>query len=292
LRCGTVAGLDETLLRQLYATPPPDFVAARNEVVKSLRRDKRRDDATALAALRRPGWEDWSLNAVAMSDGEVVEGFAAAAADVRDAQAAAIEGRDGPDIRTALRDLRERSAELVRLAEAALEGAGRHAAAGGINARLSQVATNDVAVEQLRAGILGSGDTAPRDLFGDLEPSAPAPGRKTAAAPSGKARKRPAKDDEPPAAERDAAEERRERVEQQRRKEALVEANRQHAAAVKARHRAESEVAKAEAAADRARTALTAAEDALATARADLDAAVAAADDAERDVEAARGALA
>ena len=102
----TLRDLDETLLRQLYATPPPEFVAARNELVKALRRDKRRDEATAVAALRRPGWDDWALNAVAASDADVVAGFADAAADVRAAQAAAIEGRDGPDIRVALRDLR------------------------------------------------------------------------------------------------------------------------------------------------------------------------------------------
>ena len=72
----TVGALDETLLRDLYATPPPDFVATRNDLVKGLRREKRRDDATALAALRRPGWDDWALNAVAASDAAVVAGFA------------------------------------------------------------------------------------------------------------------------------------------------------------------------------------------------------------------------
>lgn len=199
---------------------------------------------------------------------------------MRDAQAAAIEGRDGPDIRTALRDLRERSAELVRLAEAALAGAGRQPAAGEINARLSQVATNDVAVEQLRAGILGSGDTAPKDLFGGIEPAAPAP--RKAAKPATPKKAAPAKE---PAAKQDAA---AERAEQQRRKEALVEANRRHAAAVKARHRAEAEVAKAETAVERARAALASAEETLAAAQAELASAVAAAGEAERDVDAAR----
>ena len=154
---------NETLLRDLFATPPPDFVAARNEVVKALRKDKARDDATVVAALRPPGWDDWSLNTVATSDPDVVAGFIDAAAQVRDVQAAAIEGRDGPDIRTALRDLRDRSADLVRLADTALAGAGRQAVAGEINARLSQVAASDVAGAQLIAGILGSGHAAPNE---------------------------------------------------------------------------------------------------------------------------------
>ncbi len=292
----TVAGLDESLLRDLYATPPPDFVATRNDLVKGLRREKRRDEATALAALRRPGWDDWALNAVAGSDADVVTGFADAAADVREAQAAAIEGREGPDIRAALSALRERSAELVRRAEAALSGVGRQAAAGEINARLSQVATNDVAIAQLLAGILGSGDTAPKDLFGGLEPAAgtaraqPAAKRSAPAKPAQKAA--PTKQKEEAAAPpSDAAAERAARAALARRKEALVEANREHRAAVKARQRAEAEVDKAEAEADRARAALATAEEALATARTDADAAAAAADAAERVVDGARAAL-
>ncbi|HEU4841609.1 MAG TPA: hypothetical protein VFT09_09210 [Ilumatobacteraceae bacterium] len=277
------------MLRDLYATPPPDFVATRNDLVKGLRKDKRRDEATALAALRRPGWDDWALNAVAASDAAVVEGFAAAAADVREAQSAAIEGRDGPDIRGALKDLREHSAALVRRAEDALGEAGRQPVTGEINARLTQVATNDVAVAQLLAGILGSGDTAPKDLFGGLEPGdrAARPPR-----PAKQPAKRAAAKAAPPSAPApDPAAERAARAEQERRKEALAEANREHRAAVKARQRADAEVAKADAAVERARAALAAADEARAAVVADRDDAIAAADAAEAAVEAARAAL-
>jgi len=288
------------MLRELYATPPPDFVATRNDLVKGLRREKRRDDATAVAALRRPGWDDWALNAVAASDPDVVAGFAAAAAEVREAQSAAIEGRDGPDIRGALKDLRERSAELVRLADAALGGVGRQPLAGEINTRLSQVATNDVAVEQLLVGILGSGDTAPRDLFGGLEPA----DRPAARATKGAAAKRTAKakadatatgaaERGPTAADaaRDAAAERAARAEQARRKEALAAANREHRAAVAARQRAEAEVAKAAAAVDKARAALATAEEALASAEQERDDAQAAEGAASAAADEARAAL-
>ena len=37
--------VDEATLRRLYATVPTEFVAARNEVVKELRRAKERDEA-------------------------------------------------------------------------------------------------------------------------------------------------------------------------------------------------------------------------------------------------------
>jgi hypothetical protein len=277
--------LDESLLRQLYATPPPEFVAARNEAVKALRREKRRDEATAVASLRRPGWDDWALNSVATSDEHVVAGFADAAADVRAAQAAAIEGRDGPDIRVALRELRDRSAELVRGAETALAGVGREPGAGELNARLTQVATSDVAVAQLRAGVLGSGDAAPDDLFADLRPAPAAarrsPARKAAASSPAPARKEagsPPRDDP-------------DRAELARRKQALVEANRTHAAAVKARHRAAGEVDKAMTAVERARAALSVAETALDAARTELEQSTATEQEAEAAVEAARAEL-
>ena len=188
-RGGTVAGLNETLLRELFATPPPDFVAARNEVVKALRKDKARDDATAVAALRRPGWDEWALNAVATSDPAVVAGFIEAAAQVRDAQAAAIEGREGPDIRSALRDLRDRSADLVRLADGALAGAGRQAAAGEINARLSKVAASDVAPPSWSPGSSVPAMPAPNELFADLQPGR-RPARKPTTATKPRSRRR------------------------------------------------------------------------------------------------------
>ena len=292
-RGGTVAGLNETLLRELFATAPPDFVAARNEVVKALRKDKARDDATAVAALRRPGWDEWALNAVATSDPGVVAGFVDAAAQVRDAQAAAIEGRDGPDIRTALRDLRDRSADLVRLADQALAGAGRQAAPGEINARLSKVAASDVAGAQLIAGILGSGDAAPNELFADLQPapSRPKPTTPATAATPTKAKAKAKASDAATETRPSAAEERAARAEAAGRKEALVEANRAHAAAVKSRHRAEAARDKATTALERAQAALAEAESGAAGAQRELEAAVAAEEAAGAAVDDARAAV-
>lgn len=281
--------MDTDVLRQLYATPPPEFVAARNDLVKSWRKEQRRDDATALAALRRPGWDDWALNAVAGSDADVVAGFAAAAAAVREAQSAAIEGRDGPDIRTALRDLRDRSAELVRLAETALGGVGRQSGPGEINSRLSQLATNDVAVAQLLAGILGSGDTAPQDLFGGLEPAAsptkPAP--RAGKQPKRKKAQEATEEAAPPDESAAVAA----RAEQQRRKDDLAVANRDHRATVADRKRAAAAVDKAEGVVEQARRALADAEAEMAGARETLEAATTAEEQADAAVDAARAAL-
>ena len=167
---GTVQDLDDTLLRALFASPPSEFVAARNELAKQLRRDKRREEATAVAALRRPGWDDWALNVTAVEQGADVASFADAASAVRAAQAAAIEGRDGPDVRTTLHDLRTATTVLVRHATAVLRRVGRQAGAGELAGRLAEVAASEPAVDQLRVGVLGAGGDAPAELFAGLEP--------------------------------------------------------------------------------------------------------------------------
>ena len=178
-----------------------------------------------LAALRRPGWDDWALNVVATEHAPTVDAFTGAARDVREAQAAAIEGRDGPDVREAMNSLRERSAELIGLATDVLGRQGRQPGPGELNARLTEVAGSETAAAQLRAAILGSGDAAPDDVFAGLEPAS-APAR----------RPTPAKRQQDDAAE-------------QRRLAAIAAATEKHDAAMAALEQAE----KALAAAPRAR---------------------------------------
>ena len=119
---GTV---DIDLVRELLATPPAEFVAARNRAVKQLRADGRKDAAELVKSLRRLGLPDWAFNVVAGEHGDDVARFVAAADEVRRAQAAAIEGRDGPDVRTTLRELRERTTQLVARARDVVGRAGQ-----------------------------------------------------------------------------------------------------------------------------------------------------------------------
>jgi hypothetical protein len=163
-------------LGELFATPPPEFVAARNALAKRLRAEKRRDEAGAVAKLRRPSWIDWALNAVAASQPAVVGDFADAAEVLREAQAASIEGRDGPDLRGALRALRDATTALARQAGRELSGAGRDPETAELTARLGEIAGLEAAVEQLRGGVLGSADPGEEELFAGLTP-APSPAR-------------------------------------------------------------------------------------------------------------------
>jgi hypothetical protein len=166
-------------LRQLYTTPPAQFVASRNQLVKERKAAKDKDGAAALGKLRKPSLADWALNVVAADHADDVAAFLSAAGDVRDAQAAAIEGRDGPDIREALRDLRDHSGQVLAHAQGVLAGAGRDAAgeAGTVAGRLTEISANDEASAQLGAGVLGSAGVGVVELFGDLEPARPSPRR-------------------------------------------------------------------------------------------------------------------
>ncbi|HEX8105745.1 MAG TPA: hypothetical protein VF533_24225, partial [Solirubrobacteraceae bacterium] len=48
----------------LFALPLEEFVPARDALAKALRAEKRREDAKAVAALRRPSLGAWAVNQV------------------------------------------------------------------------------------------------------------------------------------------------------------------------------------------------------------------------------------
>jgi hypothetical protein len=179
--------IDAAELQRLYTVPPEEFVAARNATVKELRAAKDREAAAAVAQLRRPTPADWALNLVAAEHPEVVGAALDAAATVRRAQAAALEGRDGGDVRGALQDLRQQNQHLFTLAEKALARSGRPVGPQlpAITARLAEVAASDVAAEQLRAGHLGSAEVGTVDPFAGLAPAAHSPEKAAKASQAG-----------------------------------------------------------------------------------------------------------
>jgi hypothetical protein len=248
--------IDVSTLRELYTTPPAQFVAARTRLVKERRAAKEREAATALGKLRKPALVDWALNVVAAEHGKDVAAFLDAAGAVREAQAAAIEGRTGPDVRGALRDLRDHSGQVLGLAQEVLSGAGRDAAAetGSVAGRLTEISASSDASAQLAASVLGSAVIVPRDLFS-----------------------------EPPKARSKAAPAKRTSEERQRKRE-IAEASKARDAAARAADRAS-------AAADKAAAAVRNVERQLDKARETLDAAERERDDAARRLEEADDAL-
>lgn len=98
----TIEGVDE-----LFAGSLEEFIAARDVLVKALKAEKRKEDAAAVKALRKPSAAAYAINQVARSAGADVDALLAAGAAVRDAQAKAMQGRDDGALRTTTREWRE-----------------------------------------------------------------------------------------------------------------------------------------------------------------------------------------
>jgi hypothetical protein len=263
--------VDLAVLRRLYTGPPEEFVAARTATVKELRAAGDRPTAAEVAKLRRPSIQDWALNSVAAEHADAMGAALDAAARMRDAQAAAVEGRGPSDVRSAVAELREHSQRVVSLAADAVSRTGRAAGSllGTLAARLAEVAANPAAAEQLRNGHLGSEAVEAVDLFAGLA-APPRRARKADPAPpapeSSKSRSRSKPATEEPA---EAAGERELRVDARTRRRL----ERAVAAARKAQSAADAALGKAEARQASAEQAVTAAEAALDDARARLAAA-------------------
>src|SRR4051812_28449154 len=96
---------------ELYALAPGEFVAARNALVKQLKRDRRTEDAAGVAALRRPTPADHAVNAAVRADPDVATAWASAVLALDDEQGAAIAGTPN-HLREATTALRAATARL------------------------------------------------------------------------------------------------------------------------------------------------------------------------------------
>jgi hypothetical protein len=239
------------------ATPPPEFVAARNALAKQLRAEKDRESAATVAAIRRPAWPEWALNVTSQAHPDEIEAFARAAGAVREAQEAALEGQPA-DVRATLDELRQRTAALLTLANGELLAAGRHGDLPELQSNLSEVAGTAEAVERLRGGTLGTGEAGGAPLFAGLPLPAPKPEAVPTATPTDGPARTTRSTDTPaqPAAER------------RRLMRELATADRDLKRSQRQVRRAEDELAEAEEVATRAAQRLAAARDQLAEATA------------------------
>lgn len=235
-RPGRFGRLDETL-QPLLLTPPSEFVAARTAAAHELRRAGRRDEAAAIAAIRRPAWTDWALNRIAAHQPDLAERFAAAADAMRAAQDAAIRG-GAADVATALRSLRDASSALTRAAGGELRRAGRAADVAGLTERLNEVAADAASTAALRSGVLVARGAAPGIDAAAAATDAPADRAETGRAPHERERARRLQRLERELAELDA---RTDAIERDRHSAAAAEAD-----ALAALERARAELAAAE----------------------------------------------
>ena len=155
-------------VKALYRVAPDDFVAERTLLVRQLKKDKRKEDAAAIAKLRRPKAAEYLLNRLSREDPDVVAEWATAVGSARDAQSAAIGGASGADLRAA-------TAAVNAAAKATVD------AAHGLDAAIKRddlvsVLRTLIAADStgmLTSGVVGSeGVLAPADLFaGAPEPA-------------------------------------------------------------------------------------------------------------------------
>ncbi len=97
----------------LYGLPLDEFTKARNDLAKRLRAEKRRDDASEVAALRKPSTAAWVVNQLVRERRGEIEALLAAAKGIR-------EGAEDGDAR-----FREAVDRLARSARAVVAASGR-----------------------------------------------------------------------------------------------------------------------------------------------------------------------
>ena len=126
-----MAGADAT--EELYAVDPNDFVAARNDLAKRLRKAGDRQLAAEVAKLRRPTPAAGAVNQLARRHRDEVEELVRLGEALRAAQDEALAG-GAVDLRQAGRARRDAVARLAERAEALLRERG-----GGVGAHAAEV---------------------------------------------------------------------------------------------------------------------------------------------------------
>lgn len=166
----------ENEIDRLYELPLGDFTAARNELVRRLRKDGDREAAERVKKLAKPSVSAWAVNQLARNEGARVRALIAAGERLRVAQARLLDRGSAYALQEASGAVRRAVSDLVRPARAILE-VGGHAATDAALDRvvetLRAAAVDEEARELLERGRLT------RDVdatgFGPL-PATPAPG--------------------------------------------------------------------------------------------------------------------
>jgi len=189
--------VDIDLIRPLYTQPPAGFVEARSAAVKALKAEGHKEEAAAVAKLRRPKVAEYALNHAVDSDPQLADHWARAVAATEDAQAMAIGSSTAGRLRDQLNELRAATAALLA---AAVDGLGEDGEAQrAAIADLLRTLTHRAGAAQVLAAVVGSEQIVPEDLFAGA--AMPATDSPRAARPSRTARaKEPKVAGEPSAA--------------------------------------------------------------------------------------------
>jgi hypothetical protein len=149
---------------ELFGLPPEEFVAARDELARRLRREGDAEAAKRVKALRRPPLSAWAVNQLARGQGPGLDALLAAGERLRAAHQAALAGEGAAELRAAAKAEREAVAGLVKAAMTLLGEAG-HATSDATRDRVAAT-LHAAAASPEAAGLVGQGR-----LTADLDPS-------------------------------------------------------------------------------------------------------------------------
>jgi hypothetical protein len=169
---------------ELFGLAPEEFVAARDELARRLKRDGDAEGAARVKALRRPPLSAWAVNQLARERGPDLEPLLAAGERLRAAHQAALAGAGAAELRNAARAEREAVGGLVEAALGLLREAGHpttDATRDRVAATLHAAAASPEAAELVRHGRLTTDlDPSGFGVVGDDdEPPVAAAGRRT-----------------------------------------------------------------------------------------------------------------
>jgi hypothetical protein len=238
----------DTELDALYALPPAEFTAARNDLARRLKQAGQDDPSDRVKSLRKPTVPLWAVNQLARRNAKGVAALLEASDRLRSAQEAALRGGESAALREATSAERGALKELTQQADELLREAGHTAPGDRVAATLRAAALTTEGQTLLRQGRLTEElQSSGFDAFAGMK--IPAGGAKAKAKPK-----------EPSPAQQRRREERRRKL-----RERAAKLREDAAAAAR-------EVAKAEAALERARKDAERAEQAAGKAEAQLEA--------------------
>jgi hypothetical protein len=159
----------EAGIERLFGLAPEEFVAARDELARRLRKDGDGAAAKRVAGLRRPTVAAWAVNQAARRRPELVTDLIEAGERLRQAQRRALSGLRGGALRTAGAERRVAIERLLAEAADVLEESGRSPEAhrDAIAATLQAASVDETAAAAVRAGTLDREVAAPSG-FGEV----------------------------------------------------------------------------------------------------------------------------
>ena len=138
----------------LYGLALDEFTGARDALAKRLRSDKRRDEADAVRALRKPSLAAWAINQAVRGHPDETRALLDAGAALREAHEALVGGGDADAVRTASDNERDAIRRLTRLASDALGPRASEATAEKIRSTLRAASADEEVRERVGQGRL------------------------------------------------------------------------------------------------------------------------------------------